>query len=997
MKAKQFIFTLLAFFASITASAETWTDANGTEWYFYTNGSNATIANRGYNHGDYIPSISGTIPTELIIPQTVYIGGTPYTVTSIGEFAFRSCSSLTSIAIPDDVTLIGEEAFAYCSCLTSVNIPNGVTSISNRVFWNCSNLTSINIPNNVISIGIGALAGCSSLTYINIPERVTSIGSAAFQGISRVNFQSTIPATISGNIGDDYTVYFVPASAKATYCSAENWTDFATQIVATSEWNDADITVTAQDKGSGIQYVIGESNLEDVSSLKVNGSINGYDFLILRQKMPNLRILDMEDANVVANDFIYFTGNHSEDNVLGAYAFYQTKLHSIILPSSIVSIGTYAFSGCKNLNYVKLNGALKIIDQGVFAECSSLNQIIFNDGLQEINPNAFYWCSMLSEINLPESVTRIGSTAFYHCNLKKIHLPKHLKSIEFSAFSNNNLLSIIEFPEGLETIGSGAFNYCTNIKTVLVKTPEPITIPDGVFPTSISSATLYVPELATSREKYYWANGWSGFLNHVEYHPEYDTFYLTDDYEVGDGKDQFSGEGDNDPNADLRPESGFIKEGEEDTQNLGDVDQNINGNGSGASIIGKDDGENAGNLVIDNLNIKISVNANTWYFFCFPYDVFIESDCTYPGDYVWKEYQGSERASNGKGWRTVPGNKLHAQNGYAFKTTTTGILTVTIKQPKFGGSRTSVLTEYPADNAQNASWNFVGNPYSCYFDFQESAFDAPITVWNGTTYEAFNPADDDYHLRPYEAFFVQKMNITDDIQFDEDYRETYKQSQKKQQNQVRERRARGLNPERLLLNLYITDEEASVVDKTRVVLNDKASRSYEMKCDAAKFISTDANAQLYSLEGTTQYSINERPANGDIRLGYIAQKAGKLSIGAGRMDQQMILVDTELNVTFDLSLGTYDFETKAGSFDGRFLLRASNEQTGINALRQQTGTVIGTQPGGIALGGAEGKTISVYTTGGAKVAEQDGNGFVALKSGVYVVSVDGVSAKVNVK
>ncbi len=115
MKAKYFIFILLTLYASITVSAETWTDANGTEWYFYTNGSNATIACRGTdNDGYYIPSISVTIPEELSIPSTVYVGETPYTVTSIEDYVFNWCSGLTSITIPESVTSIGNGAFAYC-------------------------------------------------------------------------------------------------------------------------------------------------------------------------------------------------------------------------------------------------------------------------------------------------------------------------------------------------------------------------------------------------------------------------------------------------------------------------------------------------------------------------------------------------------------------------------------------------------------------------------------------------------------------------------------------------------------------------------------------------------------------------------------------------------------------------------------------------------------------------------------------------------------------
>ena len=170
-----------------------------------------------------------------------------------------------------------------------------------------------------------------------------------------------------------------------------------------------------------------------------------------------------------------------------------------------------------------------------------------------------------------------------------------------------------------------------------------------------------------------------------------------------------------------------------------------------------------------------------------------------------------------------------------------------------------------------------------------------------------------------------------------------------------------------------------------------------MECDAAKFLSTDAMAQLYSLEGKVQMAINERPLDGDIRLGYVAKKAGTFTISASRMDMPMVLTDTQMGITFDLSLGSYDFDTQAGTFESRFLLRPSGETTAIYGLMAKTGVCIGTQDGGIAIGGAEGKTVNVYTTGGMIAAQHTGNGFIALKSGVYVVNVDGVSAKLYVK
>ena len=96
------------------------------------------------------------------------------------DSAFKGCSSLTAIKIPDSVTSIGRSAFEGCSSLTSITIPDGVTSIGDSAFSGCSSLTSITIPDSVTSIDYSAFSGCSSLTSVTIPDSVTSIGDSAF-------------------------------------------------------------------------------------------------------------------------------------------------------------------------------------------------------------------------------------------------------------------------------------------------------------------------------------------------------------------------------------------------------------------------------------------------------------------------------------------------------------------------------------------------------------------------------------------------------------------------------------------------------------------------------------------------------------------------------------------------------------------------------------------------------------------------------------------------
>ncbi|MDA7676472.1 leucine-rich repeat domain-containing protein [bacterium] len=159
---------------------------------------------------------------ELVIPPSY--NGKP--VISIGSYAFNSCSSLSSVTIPDSVTSIGRFAFGYCSGLTSVTIPDSVTSIEQDAFWGCSNLMSVAIPdsvtsienmtfrncgnltsviigNKVTSIGRWAFKDCRNLTNVTIPDSVTQIGSWAFSGCSSlksITFEGNAPSSFGSDV-----------------------------------------------------------------------------------------------------------------------------------------------------------------------------------------------------------------------------------------------------------------------------------------------------------------------------------------------------------------------------------------------------------------------------------------------------------------------------------------------------------------------------------------------------------------------------------------------------------------------------------------------------------------------------------------------------------------------------------------------------------------------------------------------------------------------------
>ena len=187
----------------------------GGIYYKITSSSDLTVAvtHKGTPSRQYSNEYTG----DVTIPESVSYGGKTYSVTSIGNYAFKGCSGLTSINIPNSVTRIGDDAFDGCSGLKKVIvpdiaawcniylgdnplsyakhiysdenteikdlvIPNSVTSIGHSTFSGCSGLTSITISNSVTSIGSSAFRNCSGLTSITIPNSVTSIGDNAFSG-----------------------------------------------------------------------------------------------------------------------------------------------------------------------------------------------------------------------------------------------------------------------------------------------------------------------------------------------------------------------------------------------------------------------------------------------------------------------------------------------------------------------------------------------------------------------------------------------------------------------------------------------------------------------------------------------------------------------------------------------------------------------------------------------------------------------------------------------
>ena len=333
----------------------------------------------------------------------------PNSVTSIVDYAFYSCSSLTSITIPNSVTSIGDRVFYYCDSLTNITIPNSVTSIGNEAFYNCDSLTSITILKGVTSIGDGAFVGCS-ITSITIPNSVTSIGNEAFRGCSSLT-SITIPNSVT-SIG-----------SSAFGCS-----------------NLTSINVSDNNKNySSVDGVLFNKDKTEIIKYPVKKEGTAY-------QIPN---------SVTS---------------IGDYAFAGCSITSITIPNSVTSIGYGAFDTCSSLTSITIPNSVTSIGDEAFDNCSSLTSVTIPESVTSIGSWTFHGCSSLTSVTLPDCVTSIGEYAFHGCSsLTSVTLPDCVTSIGEYAFKDCRRLEKVLCLGNTSKLGSGTFDECSSDLKIYAK------------------------------------------------------------------------------------------------------------------------------------------------------------------------------------------------------------------------------------------------------------------------------------------------------------------------------------------------------------------------------------------------------------------------------------------------------------------------------------------------------------------------------------------------
>lgn len=188
---------------------------------------------------------------------------------------------------------------------------------------------------------------------------------------------------------------------------------------------------------------------------------------------------------------------------------------SLVLPSSLTTIGKYAFFEYANLVDIELNDNITSIGDYAFANSPNVEITELPSALTSIGDSTFSGCYKLVLTELPSGVTNISKNAFSGCTgLTHIVIPSGVTSIERGLFNKCSNLESIELPSGITSIGISAFNACRKLMEFICRAVNPPTLDSSALSGVPANCAIYVP--AGSVDAYKAAANWSARADYIQ-------------------------------------------------------------------------------------------------------------------------------------------------------------------------------------------------------------------------------------------------------------------------------------------------------------------------------------------------------------------------------------------------------------------------------------------------------------------------------------------------
>ena len=387
-------------------------------------------------------------------------------MTSIGNYAFKGCTGLTSVTLNSNA--IVSKTYSSYSNLKNVFgsqvkeyiIGEAVNAIGDYAFYGCSSMTSLTIGNNVTSIGNDTFKDCKSIDNIKIHVfDLASFCNKEFVKIINTSIGKPFQLQLIGIDGNEIKAYVIP----------EGVTNICEQCFS----NCTSITSITFPKSI---TTVGLSAFEGCTSLKSVSISDLTSWCTISFK------------NETANPLYYAHHLYLDGN----------EIVNLSIPEGLTRIKSGTFYGCSGLISVKIPNSVTIIGRSAFELCDGLTSVEIPESVTNIYPYAFSGCTSLSSVNIPQSVTSIYLGAFQNCSaLTSVTIPICVTSIDGYVFNGCTSLTSVTIPEGVTSIGNHAFEGCTGLTSVTI--PESVTsIGISAFSGCTGLTSVIIPNSVTS-------------------------------------------------------------------------------------------------------------------------------------------------------------------------------------------------------------------------------------------------------------------------------------------------------------------------------------------------------------------------------------------------------------------------------------------------------------------------------------------------------------------
>ena len=378
-------------------------------------------------------------------------------LTTINNWAFRECTALKSIVIPDGVTTLGitpytgdeddpdatGAVFYGCTGLESATLPNGVTDLQSQTFGGCTSLTSVTIRENSALQRIAEYAfansGLTSLDLTNAPGLVT-IADYAF-------YNNPIATLTFGTVSDVSVGNYAFAGSRLTSLT------IPANIISIGEYAFYNVSTLES-------VTVGEGSL--ISSIGAGAfrgtAIDAFDFSVMTLLTE-----------------------------IGDYAFYETPLTAIELPDTVTSVGAYAFYGCEDVRELKMSESIATIGEYAFAGLPLIEEVTIYGNNTTVGAGAFENCTALESVTLQEGVDYIGTSAFGFTALTSITLPTTIVTLDGNPFTSCPLETVVILAPDADLYFDVASKTMFNGDKTLLYYTSPTTEGDYVIPESVTA------------------------------------------------------------------------------------------------------------------------------------------------------------------------------------------------------------------------------------------------------------------------------------------------------------------------------------------------------------------------------------------------------------------------------------------------------------------------------------------------------------------------------